>query len=99
MGIMLKKLALSFSLLLLASSAEAANVYRVSLQRADDNLYHVIGTQFYIKTRFCFAFDRDALLYWNYKGSFSNELVFLGYDGKPTGSRCRIDRLFVETDL
>lgn len=84
--------------LLVTSYAQAANYYRVRVTRDDQDVYNVENTKLVVQTNMCFqfAFNKPAMLVWEYRGSYSNKLVFLGPDGKSQQS-CRIKRLLVET--
>lgn len=50
--------------------------YEVELTRKDSNLYHICGTKYYIKTRYCYEYATydDAILVVDY---YSSKVIFL----------------------
>lgn len=81
------------------TTAAAADHYKVSVTRKDSNVYKVEGTDYWIKTKYCYeyAYSQAAIIVWNGKGSYSNKLMFLDYEGKKS-AECDIEMLLVETE-
>jgi hypothetical protein len=80
---------LSSILIVIASApspAHAADFYRVSLTRIDQDLYRDGTSRVLIKTRYCYeyVYGDDAVLVWDGPYSWSNKIVF------SSGSSCEV---------
>lgn len=82
---------------LVPASRVAADRYEVTVTRKDSNLYKVDGQSYWIRTRYCqeYTYGGDAIILWYGKGSYSNALVFLDFEGNRKAS-CEIEALLVE---
>lgn len=61
--------------LLVKTNLKSGN-YEIELTRKDSNLYHVCGTDIYIKTKYCYEYATydDAILVVGY---YSSKIIFL----------------------
>ncbi|MEE0974985.1 MAG: hypothetical protein UH853_04645 [Muribaculaceae bacterium] len=61
---------------LLVKTSLKSGKYQIELTRKDSNLYHVCGTDYYIKTRYCYEYATydDAILVVDY---YSTKVIFL----------------------
>ena len=75
----------------LTAPAVGSDYYKVRVWRESQDLYRVVGTGFYIKTRFCyqFAFGEEAILRVDSSFGYTvGELVFKG-----GGGRCDVEKI------
>lgn len=84
---------------LLPALADAAERYKVNVTRKDSDLYKVDGTSFWIRTKYCheYAYGETAVMIWHGRGSYSNKLVFLDYEGAKK-AECDIESLLAEAE-
>ena len=86
----MRRLLIVLGLVAVAALAHA-DVYRVQVTRKDRDLYRVVGTRFWIETRWCFEFAvaEDAVLRYDpNEGEWgSNKLFF------DSGGECDVVRV------
>jgi hypothetical protein len=67
----------------------SADFYKVTVKRVDQDLYQVVGTNFYIQTQYCYhyTYGEEAILNYD-QYSYSNKLIF------NSGTHCNVLKVF-----
>ncbi|WP_448171396.1 hypothetical protein [Rhizobacter fulvus] len=76
--------------MLFAGTAFAADVYKVTVTRKDQDLYKVDGGKNYVVTRYCYeyAYGDEAILRIDSTGGFSiGKIIF------STGTSCEVEKV------
>lgn len=77
-------------LLVVAMTANAADVFKVTVTRSSDDLYEVSGGKAYIKTRYCYeyVYGDEAILRIDSPGAYTiGKLIF------SSGTSCDVEKI------
>ena len=73
-----------------SSPAKAADYYKVSVTRIEQNFYREEISRLLIRTRYCYeyTYSEDAVFVWDGRGSWDDKLIF------NSGNSCEVEGVY-----